>query len=247
MKLQRLRKIGFAAMALALAACTTQTGQGTSPTTSTPAEPTTVAVSVARSDFPASGPVEAGTYRIPASAWSVADVTMTLPEGWETQLDYPGAFKAPDGHTEFFFVLVDSVYSDPCVGSGGEPGIEEVGPGVDDLAQALLAQPHTVATGPVETTLGGLPAQRIDLTMEDDPETATCNSQVPGNLQIWHSRPTDSYFVLLGDGNASVYILEVNGERQVLLTQHQAEATDEELDQLQAIIESIEIDADLSS
>jgi hypothetical protein len=242
MKLQRLRKIGFAAMALALAACTTQTGQGTSPTTSTPAEPTTVAVSVARSDFPASGPVEAGTYRIPASAWSVADVTMTLPEGWETQLDYPGAFKAPDGHTQFFFVLVDSVYSDPCVGSGGEPGIEEVGPGVDDLAQALLAQPHTVATGPVETTLGGLPAQRIDLTMEDDPETATCNSQVPGNLQIWHSRPTDSYFVLLGDGNASVYILEVNGERQVLLTQHQAEATDEELDQLQAIIESIRFD-----
>jgi hypothetical protein len=53
--------------------------------------------------------------------------------------------------------------------------------------------------------------------------------------------------VLLGDGNASVYILDIDGERQVLLTQHQAEATDEELDQLQAIIESIEIDADLSS
>ena len=120
--------------------------------------------------------------------------------------------------------------------------LTEVGPTVDDLTNALLDQPHTVATGPVDTTLGGLPAKRIDLTVADDPETATCNINVPGNPQVWHSPPVDKYFVLMGDGTARVYILDVNGERQVFLTQVQDGTRAEDLSQMQTIIDSIQID-----
>jgi hypothetical protein len=246
-----LRHIGIVAVAVALAACATQTGQDPAPsTTSTPtttsatAAPTTIAE--ARSDFPESGPVEPGTYHLPPSAWNISGLTLTMPEGWETQYGSPGAIKMSDqlGELAFYFVIPDSIFSDPCVGTAADPWkLMDVGPSVDDLANALLDQPHTVATGPVDTTLGGLPAKRIDLTMADDPETATCNIHLPGHVQIWYSQPADKYFVLLGDGTASVSIFDVKGRRQVFLTQVRAGTRAEDIADMQAIIDSIVIDS----
>lgn len=225
---------------VALAACTSpQTGEDTvSTSTSTIAESTTVAA--ARSDFPASGPVEPGTYQIPPSAWNVAGVTMTMPEGWETQFGPPTAFKFSGGDTELalYFVTVDEIYSDPCQGEGE---LIEIRPTVDDLANALLDQPHTVATGPVDTTFGGLPAKRIDMTVPADLDPATC--RMGEHLQIWYSEPPDKYFVLLGDATAHVYIFDVNGERQVFYTHYQAGATAEDISELQSIIDSFKIDS----
>jgi hypothetical protein len=251
MRSWRLSTSWLLAAAAALVACGTPTGQDPSPslptstsTATTAAAPTTVA-GLARSDFPTSGSVEPGNYHIDPSAWSVAGLTMTMPGGWETQYGSPGAIKHSDqlGELSFYFVIVDAIYADPCLGpAGGAVALLEVGPSVDDLANALLEQPHTVATGPVDTTLGGLPAKRIDLTMGGDPETETCNINLPGHLQIWYSPPADKYFVLLGDGTASVYIVEINSERQVMLTQHREATTAEDLAEMQTILESITID-----
>ena len=246
MKWHRLRFVWLVTATVGLAACAPHAAQDTAPSrTPTTAASTTVAT--ASSEWPTSGPVEPGTYHIPSSAWNVVGFTMTMPEGWEIDPAIPpGAAKNSnsDGEATFYPVIVDAIYSDPCFGSAGEDGGEllEVGPSVDDLAQALLKQPHTVVAGPVDATLGGLPAKRIDLTMADDPETATCNTDLPGNLQIWHSLPVDKYFVLLGDGTASVYILDVNGDRQVFLTQHLIGTPADDLSQMQTIIDSIQID-----
>lgn len=246
MRQRKLRSIGLVAAIIVLAACTTQTGQDTATTSpSTTAAPTTTAE--ARSDFPSTGPVEPGFYHLPPSAWNLAGLTMTMPEGWEAQYGIPGAIKHSDqdGELGFYFVIVDSIYADPCIGSEGEgaSNLIEVGPSVDDLVNALLEQPNTVASGPMDTSVGGLPARRIDLTLAEDPETATCNVNIPGSLQIWHSEPVDKYFVLPGHGTASVYILDVNGERQVLLTGRNDGATADDVAQMQTIIDSIRIDA----
>lgn len=225
---------------LALAACASpQTTQDTDPTTTTTTAASTT-VAAARSDFPASGPVEPGTYHIPPSAWNVAGLTMTMPEGWEAQYGAPGAIKHSDqlGELAFYFVILDAIYSDPCEGEGE---LIEVGTTVDDLANALLEQPHTVATGPVDTTLGGLTAKRIELTVPDDLDPAAC--RMGEHLQIWYSPPADKYFVLLGDATNSVYILDVKGERQVLLAGYRAGATAEDVAEMQTIIESISIDS----
>lgn len=228
------------AATVALAACASpQTGEDTVSTgASTTAATTTDAA--ARSDFPASGPVEAGTYHIPPSVWNVAGITMTVPEGWETQFGPPTAFKLSGGDQELalYFVTVDAIYSDPCEGEGE---LIEIGTNVDDLANALLEQPHTVATGPVETTLGGLPAKRIEMTVPDDLDPATC--RMGEHLQIWYSEPPDKYFVLLGDATAHVYIFDVKGKRQVFYTHYQAGATAEDINEMQTIIESIKIDS----
>ncbi len=216
-------------------------GQLTTTSIATPTTSTTVAADIA--DWPPPGPIEAGTYHIAPSAWTVADLTVTMPEGWETQYGSPVATKGDGQHPGlgFQFVIVDAIYSDPCKGSDGPWDLTQVGPSVDDLVAALLAQPFTGATGPVDTTIGGVPATRIDLAIPDSVYTPTCN--LPLKLQIWHSVPADEYFVLLGDGTASVYIFDVDGERQVLVTQYRDGATAEDLTELQTIIDSISIDA----
>jgi hypothetical protein len=184
--------------------------------------------------------IEPGTYRIPRSAWSVVDFTVTFPEGWTVQ-DGHIFLKHPDAPDElgFFTAVVDEIHTDACRGDDG--GLMEVGPSVDDLAAALLQQPGPMASGPVDTTLGGYPASRIDLTVPEGFDLKAGHLRGVG-LQIWYSQPADTYFVLLADGMASVYIVDVDGQRQVFLTQYRSATSDEDLRELQSILDSIRIE-----
>jgi hypothetical protein len=185
-------------------------------------------------------PIEPGTYRIPRSAWSVADFTITFPEGWTVQYGhvYLKHSDAPD-ELGFYPVVVDAIYTDACKESGAD--LMDVSPSVDDLAAALLEQPGPKASDPVETTLGGYPATRIDLTVPERLDLNRCRFGDIG-LQIWYSPPADKYFVLLHDGVASAYIVDVDGQRQVFLTQYRSAASAEDVRELQAILDSIQIE-----
>ena len=216
------------------------TGEPRAPTPSATPSPTPDATTTPFADSTEPVAVEPGTYRIPESAWSVADFTVTIPEDWTVQ--YGHVFlKHPDSPQElgFYAVVIDAIYADACDGSDGE--LMEVGPGIDDLAEALLRQPGPRASGPVETTFGGYPAIRIDVTAPEGVDLKACNLQGIG-LQIWYSPPADKYFVLLPDGIASVYIVDVDGQRQVFLTQYRSATSDEDLRELQAILDSIRIE-----
>ena len=119
-----------------------------------------------------------------------------------------------------------------------------VGPKVNDLVDALLAQPGTATTEPVQTTIGGLPATRIDLEVPKGADLRSCflADYGPPGLQVWFSEPTQKYFVLMPGDTASVYVVDVDGERQVFLTQHGPAASDEDLRELQSMLDSIHID-----
>lgn len=103
----------------------------------------------------------------PAPKWSVVDFTVTYPEGWTVQdgASYRKNPDAPDG-IGFETFAPDTFYSDAGAGSAGDS--MEVGPNVDNLAAALLKQRGPMASGPVDTTLGGYPAIRVDLTVRKD-------------------------------------------------------------------------------
>src|SRR6185436_18251910 len=61
-------------------------------------------------------PVEAGTYRIARSPWSVRDFTVTFPEGWTVQYGHVYAAQA-DTDAEFGVYAVagvDEIYADAC-------------------------------------------------------------------------------------------------------------------------------------
>ena len=183
-------------------------------------------------------PIEPGSYLIPRSEWSVADFDVTFPKGWTVQWghDYLKHSDEPD-EFGFYAVVVDSIYADAC--KGGEK-LMHIGPSVDDLVDALVSRPGPRASGPVETTLGGQPAVRIDLTVPQSTDPEECRLEGAG-LQVWYSPPADKYFVLLPDGVASVYIVKLNGQRQVFLTQYRSAASAADLRELRAVLDSIQI------
>lgn len=189
-------------------------------------------------DEPAS--LEAGTYRVVSGPWSIVEYTITVPEGWTGHSGWYLS-KHEDGDESdvlgVYPVLVDEVYADPCVGSGGTT--VAVGPEVNDLVGALQAQPGTVTSEPVELTIGGLPATRIDLEIRESTDLSSCNT--PG-LQIWFSEPSDKYFVLLPGNTARVFVVDVDGEPQVMLSWHGPATSDEDLGELQSVLDSIRFD-----
>ena len=184
--------------------------------------------------------IDPGTYRVPKSEWSVRDLTVTFPAGWAVQYGHVYLKHADtDDELGFYAVPVDAIYEDACAGSNGK--LVRVGPSVDDLAAALLEQRGPKVSEPVETTLAGYPATRIDLTVPADLDLKPCNLESIG-LQIWYSAPADKYFVLLPDMVMSVYIVDVDGQRQVFLAGGSV-ASDEDVAQLQAILGSIRIES----
>jgi hypothetical protein len=70
----------------------------------------------------------------------------------------------------FYPVLVDEIYADPCEGELG-PTVA-VGLEVNDLVDVLVAQPGPVTPEPVQTTIGGFPATRVDLEVPEGVDLA---------------------------------------------------------------------------
>ncbi len=232
------------AVLLSLAAGTGACGGGVVPDSERSMAPSTTTSSRA---FGSSGdtpvPIEPGTHRVQRSAWSVADFTVTFPEGWTEQ--YGRVFsKHTDQAAEFGFyaVVVDEIFTDdPCVGEGVSTA---VGPGVEGLVTALRDQPGTDKSATVAAALGGHPAARLELTVPTDLDLATCRLAEHGveGLQVWHSGPADKYFVLVPDMVAEVYVLDVDGRRQVFLSHHRRSSSPADLAELQEVLESVNFD-----
>jgi len=215
------------------AGCAPDTTGEAKPPSPTASEPATIGPTSAE---PAS--IEPGTYRLPTSAWSVADLAVTLPPGWTVQYGHVFA-KHPDEDDElgFYPVTVDEIYTDACRGEGVPM---KVGPLVDDLVDSLLEQRGPATSRPVDTTVGGHPATRIDLKVPQRLDMEKCRLDGLG-LQIWYSMPADKYFVLLPHAMASVYILNVDGQRQVFVVQHGSATSDANRLELQSVLDSIRI------
>lgn len=189
-------------------------------------------------------PIESGTYLIPSSAWSVVDFTVTFPEGWTVQYGHVYG-KNGDEADEFGFyaVVVDEIFADACHGEGGASTAG--GPDVDDLVTALVWQAGgAVASEPVTTSLGGYPATRVDLRIPRRLDLDTCQMAGYGftGLQVWHSEPADKYFVLLPGEVASVYVVDVEGERQVFLVHRGNPTSAGDLTELQTVLDSVHIE-----
>lgn len=205
-----------------------------------PASPTQDATGSSIPDSTEPVALEAGTYQMPNSAWSSVDFAVTIPEGWTVQ--YGASFrKNPETNDGVGFeaFVPDTIYADACAGSGGEKLV--VGPSADDLVAALLQQRGSKAGDAVETTLGGYPATRIDLTVPAGLDLEECSLEGAG-LQIWFSHPADGYLVVFPDSIASVYIVDVDGRRQVFQTLHWSATSDEDVRELEAVLGSIVID-----
>jgi hypothetical protein len=207
---------------------------------SSPAASTPVASTLPPAADPAPHtPVVAGTYLLPASGWSVRDVTLTLPSGWTVQYGHVFGKNGDVVSSELaiYPVLVDELFADPCRGDVGD--IIAV-TAADDLGSLLLERASEFVTGRTETTLSGFPAVRYDMSIPEGYPLSRCTYGDIG-VQIWHSTTAKKYFALLREGKASVYIIAIDGRQQVVLTQQGPSSPPEEVAELEAILDSIRI------
>ena len=186
--------------------------------------------------FPVGGePValEAGTYRVP-SALAGGDYTVTVPDGWtgESGGGLQKGEDTPQGISVTPWPLDDiRILEEACRGelvAGPAPA------SAAQLVAALRAQGSgPIVSEPVATTVGELPATRVDLDYPDRMAAADCRIGT-GQLQVW-----DGYFVFPPNYTASLYVVDVAGGSQVLLVGTADGASDADRAELQSVLDSI--------
>jgi hypothetical protein len=105
-----------------------------------------------------------------------------------------------------------------------------VGPTVDDFASAMTMIPGTDAVGPTDTTVGGLPAKLVVLTIHAD---IACP---PRQFYLYGA---DSAYPATLSSVMSAWIVEVDGARYVMQALHDA-SDPTAAAEIQHIIDSIQ-------
>ena len=179
---------------------------------------------------------------------SPARLFLTAPAGWETAHDIIFIGKnALDDPGEVYDILlgvhlVGNVYTGGCQwqGTALDP---PVGPTVDDLATALVAHGGPGTVGPTEVTIGGHPGKKVELSIPADVDIATCDK--------WDGLPVFARWSpplhppmggpwTYGSGQRNtVYILDVEGTRQVIDTMYLPGTSAANLAELEQILASI--------
>lgn len=184
--------------------------------------------------------LDAGTYTT-SFVWDIPFAfTFTVPSGWsgyDIEISKPRA-----SNLSVEFVLVDDVFADPCSGDLLDPS---VGPSVGELAGAVASIPglKVTATSPIQfdrRTTGMV----VDYTIDTD---AGCT---PADFRLWklateRLRPVEHFGgdVKMAVGAAGrIWILDVDGERVIIRTTWDTDATPAERAEVEAIFDSIWID-----
>jgi hypothetical protein len=163
--------------------------------------------------------------------------TFTVPDGWASNDSGAAITKpatgivAPTG-MGLLFHRGGWLYSDPCIKVATQelPDIP-VGPSVDDFANALANHPLLDATTPTSISLGGYSGKYVDLQLPSD---ITCTfGYYPWAPSMPAQGPTHRWHL---------WILDVEGIRVVVQTADFAGTTVSDLAELQAIVDSIQIE-----
>jgi hypothetical protein len=219
-------------------------GPGPSPT----ATPTPSPSPVAGVLWAADGPLAAGTYRIaqwdtacserqpgcsPSPAHDSVQVTLTVPDGWAGILGtiWLNENAAPDG-AGLGVGRGAWLLTDPCTkAEHAIPPDIEVGPSVEDFANALADHPLLDVTDPVDVTLAGYSGKYLDL-------------QVPADISMCEVyRPFDPGIYAQGPGHRwHLWILDVDGLRIVVQGTDYPGTSAKHRAELAAIVDSIKIE-----
>jgi hypothetical protein len=257
--MNRYLKVGLAAAAGVLAAVVGfnllpgSPGPGTEPSASPSVEPPAPTVAATAAVIPPlpEGTLAAGTYRLRPFSSETMTIDATVPDGgWvggpPNAIGGPvGESNGPNGLAVAFF-NARTINSDPCHwdkdGSGSAPqeGDIQVGPTVDDLAEALAASSAYESTTPVEVTLGGFSGKRLDLQISPDPDGCD-NFEGEENQYFVFGGPEGGQFAQGGANTWQVTIVDVEGTRLIAVLIAYEETSAADLSAAQGILESVVI------
>ena len=146
--------------------------------------------------------------------------------------------------------LVANVYTGGChwLGTALTP---RLGPTVDDLANALLAQAGPGASPPIPVTVDGHPGKKVELSIPKDVDVTTCDSD--GNFALFGRwlPAGQSYGAgpwTYGNGqHNTVYIVDVDGTRQVIDTMYLPGTSNADRAEIDQIVASIRFESSPAS
>ena len=187
---------------------------------------------------PFSGMPNASTVCMPAAPGCVEDpaddsirVTLTVPDGYGAVGERPLIW-GPEAATGLIILRGSGLYADPC-NSRPPPDIA-VGPTVDDFADAIAAHPLLDASRPVPVTLAGYSGKYVDLQLPADVTTCKPNGEFwPFEPGVYAQGPSHRWHL---------WILDVEGLRVVIQSMDYPTTPPQQVAELQAIVDSIQID-----
>jgi hypothetical protein len=187
---------------------------------------------------PSAGALEPGAYRLADPAYTPVDLVVTVPAGWAMD-SFRTFAKHPGGRMEVGLApdVVAQVYRDAC---GTDGALVDVCPTAEDLIAALTAQRNVVVTGPTAVTLGGHPAQRLDLAVPSGLDLAACGGAE--SIRIWVNEAVPVAYMLSAGHAGSVYVADVDGHRVVIATDTGPDALAADVAERDAIVRSVRIE-----
>ena len=248
----------FLVGSLALAGCGSATIGTTAPSPTLAASPAP-SLDATASPTPSSGPVDVlaldGILDEGQTYWVDPDfdestslrVLFTVPaRGWAS---WTGTTKESDaGHAAVSIVAISNLNVDAC--RDQQPRDPPVGSSVEDLAIALAALPPFEVTSPAaDVTIWGYTGKHLQVTVPDlqvefqggDKVFIDCQA---GILKSWIAPVlSSSFYGYAGPGHAEEFwILDVEGTRLVVSANWSPGTPTEDLEELQAILESVRIE-----
>ena len=126
--------------------------------------------------------------------------------------------------------LIDNTFSDPCTHVERSP---KLGPTIADAATALGAIPGTTSTAPVQTTVAGLAATYLEVTISASLPCALAQ------FYFWQVSPDDDWWATRPNERIRVWLVEVGSERVAIAARSFPDTSEVEKAQLQGIVDSI--------
>jgi hypothetical protein len=184
--------------------------------------------------LPFSQLLDAGTYGIDLTdEFEPLRVSVTVPSGWSSDQTYD-IYK---GDVRLGPWTITHIYTDGC---RPQDSLLEVGPSVDDLASALSALGPRVLEGPTATTIGGLDATLVRLTLAVDVDLSSCRDS-EGYRDWPDPGPNLAYGHWSAPGQIDdIYIMDLDGERLILVASYPGDAPAEALAELEDVMGSVE-------
>lgn len=189
------------------------------------------------------------TGEIPPGTYGNLFVTYTVPAGWSRPdgsaptIFRDGNTTPPTGMVVDLWQGIDTVYSDPC--HWQTTGVK-IGPTVDNLVAALVAQKRGSTVTPVDVTIGGFHGKEIDLMVplgvkfDADSSASGCDG---GQYKSWigTAGPGDDRYNQGPGQHDLLDILDVNGQTWAINRTFWPANTAADRAELQAIVDSIRI------
>jgi hypothetical protein len=185
------------------------------------------------------GSMAAGTYSVRDANLTLIPYTLTVPAGW-TGGD--GALRGDMGANGVRLTtwIITHVYADSCHWTGTLVPVTDKAA----LVAALTAQVGHTHSTPVETTIGGLAATKITLTLDAAFDVQTCDKAPSGVgiVRLWPDPgPDENGGWLITPGQTdTAFVIEANGKVMVLMTVQRNDSPPADVAALQQILDSVE-------